>query len=1297
MRLLCTAARAAIPLVAALILSTIFAHSARAQNQPAPDSARVRVRWGGGEAARWTGRIRADAGTLENLKLLGLPPDSAGSIWLEDGAVHIASTSPHESNEIQVETVAHDQSRILIDLSRGAGAATSPIEVQLNTLRQRPFDVRLDDRGNVLHVELVPDDVLRIVTKREQMIFSPGEQFAFELQPQLPEMGPGTTLDIHTTLLPARSNETLWTDEQRLAVPVDGALTVALNVPLPKAEGVYRIRVSAARPPGFRPRFFPGAAAALAERTIDVVVLDSRPLASAIEDGWETVLEIDPTNARWWDRLPTWTQIRRIPGLSRGPLGSLRVEAVERPLGRFIELPPTIAGADPNWQAYSLPVEAVNTPHRLEIDYPADAEQQFGISIVEPNSSGMVQGIGRDAGVFVEGLGRGEAKELRTHQMVFWPRTQAPLLLVANQHPSAPAHFGRIRVLKRNSPGLAPTTVPYSSPERLVSAYIARPLLPETFGASEGFVPANFVTGETKTVDDWQTFYESSTRLSDYLRYAGFNAAVVNVMADGSSIYPASNFSPTPLYNSARAALQGDECDGLELLLRTFDRDRLALLPSLQFATPLPELEKLRRNTHPQTSGLEWIGPNGKTWVEVHGTAGGLAPYYNLLDPRVQQALLNVVRDLVTRYGDHSSFAGVSIQISANGYNQLAPLDWGLDDATTARFASDCKIKLPADGPNRFAARHAVVTGEHADVWRAWRTARVTEFYARLAAAVREGGNDRRLILTLEQSFSHPQVAARIRPNILLANRVDATLLDLGIDRQQLENVPGIAVSTTRYVEPMAPLPERAINLELNEAFAAWQKPANTTNQRAALIYHPPQRCRLPSFAAKSPYRVIGDAELVNQPLADGLAVRKPYVRTLLQHDASMILDGGELLPMGQEDVLRSVRAIVRQLPVDAEVSETSDQPVVTRCYAQPNGVTILVLNASPWQSQANITLDVPQAATMTTLGDHDSESSRTSRSLPAGQQSWSLPLEPYAIKAVRIDTPGVKVADISARVAESALAELKSQLDNLENRDLTAPRVYPLLNNPSFEPLGASKSPSGWQLTNTTASVELDAANPQEGKTSLFFRNTGGPVALQSDPFPMPPTGQLALTVHVREQSLKPGSELRIVVEALDDNHAYRRAAVIAPGNVAQKPAPDQWQYKAILVNDLPLESRGQMRLRFELTGPGEVWLDSVKLYDLLFPLKFYKFEAAENLQFVQLRHAVKYAYDEGRVADCVRQLERYWPRFLTEYTPLIQPVVNNAQPNANQALAPQQPNQAEQPAPGFGERLKGIFPFPR
>ena len=61
-------------------------------------------------------------------------------------------------------------------------------------------------------------------------------------------------------------------------------------------------------------------------------------------------LEIDPTNPRWIDKLPSWTQLRRIPGLNHGALGSTIAEVKDLPLGKFVELSQTPPTGDPHWQ-----------------------------------------------------------------------------------------------------------------------------------------------------------------------------------------------------------------------------------------------------------------------------------------------------------------------------------------------------------------------------------------------------------------------------------------------------------------------------------------------------------------------------------------------------------------------------------------------------------------------------------------------------------------------------------------------------------------------------------------------------------------------------------------------------------------------------------------------------------------------------------------------------------------------------------------------------------------------------------
>ncbi len=390
---------------------------------------------------------------------------------------------------------------------------------------------------------------------------------------------------------------------------------------------------------------------------------------------------------------------------------------------------------------------------------------------------------------------------------------------------------------------MSPAPPGYSiSRDRLIAAYLARPTVAETFGASRPVDIAAAASGlATETTDDSETAYESATRLADYLRYSGYNSAIVGVKNERP---PVSVSKPL-------------DVDGTELMLRVFDREDLAIMPAIEFAAPLPKLESLRRTNDPHTSGLEWVGRDGRTWLEAYGTRKGFAPYYNLLDQRVQQAMLESVRDLVARYGGHRAFAGLAVQLSGDGYAQLPPLDWGLDDATIARFAHDNGIQLPDSGPDRFAARHALLTGKHAEAWRSWRAQQISEFYAKVASLVR-GNGDRRLVLTTENVFANP-LSERMRPNLLAdkaESRVVSTLLDVGIDRQSLERLPGVVLCPTRYVEPMTSLPDRATDLELNEAFAVWRQPSTPAQSRATVLYHRPLRQRLSSFEiARTPWR----------------------------------------------------------------------------------------------------------------------------------------------------------------------------------------------------------------------------------------------------------------------------------------------------------------------------------------------------------------------------------------------------------------------------------------------------------
>ena len=51
---------------------------------------------------------------------------------------------------------------------------------------------------------------------------------------------------------------------------------------------------------------------------------------------------------------------------------------------------------------------------------------------------------------------------------------------------------------------------------------------------------------------------------------------------------------------------------------------------------------------------------------------------------------------------------------------------------------------------------------------------------------------------------------------------------------------------------------------------------------------------------------MIGELQLTSQPMPHGAAARQPYLQALLERDPAVLVDGGDLLPLGQEEMLRN-------------------------------------------------------------------------------------------------------------------------------------------------------------------------------------------------------------------------------------------------------------------------------------------------------------------------------------------------------------------------------------------------------
>jgi hypothetical protein len=576
--------------------------------------------------------------------------------------------------------------------------------------------------------------------------------------------------------------------------------------------------------------------------------------------------------------------------------------------------------------------------------------------------------------------------------------------------------------------------------------------------------------------------------------------------------------------------------------------------------------------------------------------------------------------------------------------------------------------------------------GEHAGEWRLWRTLQVAEFYRQLAMLVQAKNDRRRLILTTEHTFDHAELAACVLPNILSEPKVAATLVDLGIDRDKLEAIPGVVVCPTHYVEPTTPLHEHAVQLEINEAFATLRHAQNSPIP-GVVLYHRPQHLSLTELASKSPIPIAQDFQLSCQPLAHGSAVGQPYAMLLADCDCQVVLDGGARLPLGQEETLRPARTILQRLPISAPVEVTTHQPVSVKTYAGPNATTVLVVNTCPWttEAQINFNLQRPSALEPLSVASAEAVDSTMPPLLAPGGPPWTLTLAPYGIRAVRIAAVGVKVTAVKAQVSNGARAELAARLAELNNRD-TQPHLYEALVNPSFEPIGGQPVLPGWRLLASpgVATVELDGTLPQEGTTCLHVRTTGTLAVIESDPFLTPPTGQLAFTASLRAKNLAPNSEVHMVLQFDGDSPRYHRFRRAGGRHADAFRLEERWCAYPLLVNDLPLQSQQKLRMRFEFSGPGEWWLDDIKTYDLLFPLNFYVNKEPEWIAFRSLIDAAEHHHKNGQMTDCIRYLDGYWPRFLVAHTTPRPRVALQPTPASNAAENPAP--QSQEPS-GFGK----------
>ncbi len=1239
---------------------------------------------------------------------MGIEADEPGSMWLEGnpngGEQHlvIRQRSPRGYDGVELLVVAPISAKLLIQLSPADDSErAAAVAVPLADLSGEFVNRGIDSQGNRLLVMRAPGDSLRVSHSRESLVFASGEVFKFDLEAHALPLAAGGRARIKVQLLNAGGKE-LWSQQQDIQAGQEARIPV--EVPLPGEEGVYDVAIAAANSPNWSQRVRQPLnwKRTIAERRVQLLVLSpQRPPVSRADREFAPVVEIDPANPRWFDKLNKLPQLQltraRLPQFLKGPLGNDCLQPRRHALGELVQLAANADSPDTSWEAYWLPISQPGRPHVLEVEYPSDVPQTLGISIVEPNASGAMTPLGLDSGVDngAEAIGPAAAPRWQRHRLVFWPRTTTPLLLVTNGREHAPAVYGKIRVLAGGE--RLPRTLPERAVpnRRLLAAYLDRPMFPENFSANECLD-----SWSGRSLDDWWTFYEGGTRLVEYLNHAGYNGLMLTVLADGSTIYPSTLLEPTPRYDTGAffaSAQDPVRKDVLEMLFRLCDREDLQLIPTLAFAAPLPELEAIRRAGGADAQGIEWIGADGASWCATWPAQRGLAPYYNVLHPRVQQAMLDVLRELAQRYAQHPSFTGLAVQLSADGYAQLPGPDWGLDDTTIAQFERYAKLHLPGDGPQRFAERSALLAQEpHRKAWLDWRAAQLNKFYRRVCeelAAIRPGS---RLYLAGAGMIGGPESEAELRPALPQQTTMAAALLRVGIDaRHYQDDQQRIVLLRPERLQPQGSLAARAADLEIGQ-MADVDRCFQTGATSGSLFFHQPRELHIESFDQKSPFKP-SHALLVSQPVPSGEQNRQRFVHSLATLDSQVMADGGWLLPMGQEDSVRDLVAAYRSLPsirfqlVSNRQASDAAQPVTFRSGAFGGRTYLYAVNDAPFPTTARVHVEASPACRIEEL----SGARKISALKPDAGSGlcWEVRLEPYDLVAAQLSEPSVQFSNPQATWPEAVEAALGSQINKLGARAaaLRNPPPLDVLANTGFErPAAGDGQIADWTvMARSGVSIQLDKSQKHGGNQSVKISSTGPVASLKSRPFSVPPTGRLTMAVWLRVSDAARQPPLRLSLEGKFHGRDYYRFGPVGSAADAGQPAKPiltEWSKYVLPVDDLPLEGLTSLRVRFDLMGAGEVWVDDVQVFGLAF-------RDSEVRELGRLVTLAQVKLQNGKIGDCLRLLEGYWPRFLEENVPL-QPGATPAEAIATKPAASRAAEEKPPERSGMLNRVKDMLP---
>jgi hypothetical protein len=1255
----------------------------------------VEVRWsasggkGRDEATQRAGLVASELslgstnGQVTDVVVWPPKADQGDTLKPRRGADGAWQLGPGESGQVRARLEVKADAELV--LRRGDEIVRIPVVAVRDRPQQTPSQSPLS-----VSVERLPWDSLMISLGpgAESGVVAPGGAVPVSLKYNI--LWPDATdVMVRTTavLRPMHGGEAVWRDEQREMVPANrlDPPTRVWNIPAPHAEGTYVLELHATwEPKGVREssrlgRFIrrrkPAPAPSTASRRLVLAVISPqdqtppRVQSPSAADGPGRETEVDSvdlgrgrsTRFSSWGRSPVSKTSRttwHLPGdllldLSRRERDRERLRGwIPRAVAEAASLGP----ADDSglaWSAVGLRVPHPDKPHRLCVTVTGGDPSALGVAVVDPGETGRGPRVVLDACA----SGPPVLKEGPpvTFSWLVWPDTPEPLLVVLNRIASSSVRLGAVKLAELESLPPPPLVrAPNTKATRTLGLYLTGAHALDRFGGR----------GETGLSDSLEV-------ARNVVNYMGVCGASLVVLPEGLS------------ERRVRLGLQGqaDEDatgpDQLDLVLRLLRRHGYSawLELNLDGRDALPEL--------PPPDSPEALR-KGLVRVDRQGLADG--PAYHPLHPEVRQAMKRRVEQALAQRDDGAAFAGLLLQLGP-GPTLLGNPDTGMDDETFARFVHDTFGPETAQGipglessdPDRFSARCKYLSGVGRMPWLTWRSRAIASLYTELAEAARSAAPG--AVLALSTPALHGGAAGGEARRVDLAGFPPSQAWrSVGLDLQAWPSGPGAPILLRGAELSNDPLahdlatspdldtkllghPQRGLLLRMDSDLAdsggslgpltaVGHAPGDSSS--AARGVGPAGLRTEVGDSNRSPLeRSSGPVALSTLPLGDGAAADEPLVHALAALDAQWVILAAPAVA-GHEERLRKFATILRALPAGPAQpvqvgGDQKDYGVAVRTLSDPAQTLLEIANDTPYAIRLAGVLDAPVSAPVEDLGRN---LRLVPQAVPGGRQ-LVLDLLPFGVSAIRIGAPKVQMAEITPYPSEAVLTsmeaqyrELSTQLARLNHGSGSGIGEPP---NPGFEPnprgpgqqdqstsAGAASAAQagqvkgGWRVEGPPGClIAIDGSNPHSGQGSLKLTAPAAPVSVTSGEFV--PTSASSMTIQAYLRAEPADSRVRLWIQGEVGGQPYLRRTEIKVAST--------WEQKAVRVTDLPAGGLDSARLRFELMGPGTLWIDDLHLIGETAP-------RAVRLNAQRTLLAALQAYRAQHYAEFARLSSSHWAR---------------------------------------------------